>query len=422
MDLVYRTEIADGVFFSYYSESRFKLNRVDVIFWDTLDKSTVSLNALVPTLLSRTNSEYKTKTSFNKKLSGLYSASLGDYAHKCGDNEYFGLYCVSLDDAFALEDEKILEESTKMLKDCLFNPYLENGVFPENDVNIQKQNLIDDNNNEFNDKALYTARKGFAATFMDEPAALSVYGENSEIEKITPESAYSRYLEILEKKNVDIVCVGLGDFTVVKDIFAKAFSSVKRSPEPMPKNTPSKLKDKVYEASEEMDVSQSKLFISFKYKSDKRFPLFVMSNLFGGDTSSKLFTVVREKLSLCYYCYSGGGFGKRVLNVESGVETKNIEKAKAAIFEQLEEIKKGNFTDEDIQKTKLSLTNSLRSVNDRIGSISSWHLNCISNNWHKTPEEEIEYDNAVTREEIVEAANALELDTIFVLKSKEADE
>lgn len=422
MKSIYRTQIADGVYFSCYSESKFKINRVDVVFWDTLNKTTVSLNALIPAILSRTNNNYKTNQELYKKLTGLYSASIGDYASKHGDMEYFGLYAACLDDKYALEGEKILEETVTILCDCLFNPYLENGVFPENGVNIQKQNLIDYNNNEINDKALYTARKGISLTFKDEPAAISVYGENDEIAKITPEAAYDRYLKLLEKKNVEIVCVGPGDFSIVKDIFAKAFSSVNRSPESMPKNTPSKLKETLCEQTEEMEISQSKLFLSFKYNSDKRFPLFVMAGLFGGDTSSKLFSVVREKLSLCYYCYSNAGYGKRIMSVESGVETKNIEKAKSAILEQLEEIRKGNFTDEDIEKTKLSSCNSLRSVNDRVGSISSWHLNCIPNNWFRTPEEDIELTNAVTREEIIDAANAVELDTIFILKSKEADE
>jgi len=421
MKSIYRTQIADGVYFSSYSESKFKINRVDVVFWDTLDKTTVSLNALIPAILSRTNNNYRTNQELYKKLTGLYSSSIGDYASKHGDMEYFGLYAACLDDEYALDGEKIFEDTVNILRDCLFNPYLENGVFPENNVNIQKQNLIDENNNEFNDKALYTARKGIALTFEGEPAAMSVYGKNEDIEKITPEAAYNRYLEILERKNVEIVCVGPGDFTIVKDIFSKAFSSIKRTPEVMPKNSPSKLKENICEQTEEMEVSQSKLFISFKYNSDKRFPLFVMGGLFGGDTSSKLFSVVREKLSLCYYCYSSASYGKRIMSVESGVETKNIEKAKAAILEQLEEIRKGNFTDEDIEKTKLSACNSLRSVGDRVGSISSWHLNCIPNDWFRTPEEDIEHTNAVTREEIIEAAKAVELDTIFILKSKEAD-
>ncbi len=420
-NIIKRMEIADGVYFSCYNDSKFRLNRIDVVFWDTLDKSTASLNALVPAILSRSSDNYRSMHELNRKLSGLYSANLGDYASKVGDMEFFGLYTASLDDAYALDGESILSETVHLLKDCLFNPYLENGVFPEKSVAIQKQNLIDDNDNEINDKALYTRRRGIAATFENEPAAVSVYGENEIISEITPKKAYERYLEILEKKNVEIVCVGPGNFDIVKDILGKAFSSIKRNPEPMPVNTPSEAKKEVKSITEKLEVAQSKLFLSFKTKNMNRYPLFVMSSLFGGDVTSKLFNVVREKMSLCYYCYSRSNAGKRIMTVECGVEKKNIEKAKEAILEQLEEIRRGNFTDEDVMKTKLSMTNSLRSVSDRVSGIASWHLNSLANGFSVTPDEEIEFNNAVTREQIIEAAKEVILDTVFVLTSGEEE-
>lgn len=420
-NIIKRMEIADGVYFSCYNDSKFKINRIDVVFWDTLDKNTASLNALIPSVLSRSSNNYRTMHALNRKLSELYSASLGDYANKAGDMEYFGLYTASLDDTYALDGESVLAETVNLLKDCLFNPYLENGVFPEKSISIQKQNLIDDNNNEINDKASYTRRKGIAATFENEPASVSVYGENEIISEITPAQAYKRYLEILETKNVEIVCVGPGNFDIAKDILSEAFSSIKRNPEPMPENAPSGIKPEVKHVTEEMKIAQSKLFMSFKTNYENRYPLFVMSNLFGGDVTSKLFNVVREKLSLCYYCYSRANAGKRIMTVECGVEKENIEKAKAAILEQLEEIKKGNFTDDDVIKTKLSMTNSLRSVSDRVSGIASWHLNCLSNGFKGMPEDEIELDNAVTREEIIEAAKSVTLDTVFVLTSKEEE-
>ena len=420
-NIIKRSEIANGVYFSCYNDSKFKLNRIDVVFMDTLHKERASLNALIPAILSRSSNNYRTMRELNKKLSELYSANLGDYASKSGDMEYFGLYSTSLDDAYALDGESTLEEIVDLLKDCLFNPYLENGVFPEKNVEIQKQNLIDDNNNEINDKALYTSRKGHAVAYENEPAAISVYGENDVISKITPAQAYEHYLRILETKNVEIICVGPGDFSIVKDILGKAFASIKRNPEPIPVNTPSRLKDNVRHVTEKMDVAQSKLFLAFKTELENRYPFFVMSNLFGGDVSSKLFSVVREKLSLCYYCYSHAGAGKRIMTVECGVEKENIEKATNAILEQLEEIRKGNFTDEDIMKTKLSDSNSLRAITDRVSGISRWHLNCLTNGFSGMPEDEIELKNAVTREEIIEAAKSVKLDTVFVLTSEEAE-
>lgn len=417
-----RKEIAEGVYFSSYRDSRFKINRIAVAFIDTLDRKTASLNVLIPALLCRTNSDYKTMFELNRRLSELYSTSLGDFSSKVGDIERFGVFTDSIDDRFAFDGENVLEEAALLLRDCIFNPNLENGVFPENTTAIQKQNLMDNNDNEINDKALYTYRKGIEKAFFGEPASVSIYGENEDIEKITPETAYKRYLEILETKNVEIFCVGPGDFSVVQDIFAEAFGNIKRNPEPMPKTYISNIKSDVCNSGENMDVSQSKLLMVFKTDSkEDRLAFSLMSNIFGGDFSSKLFSVVREKLSLCYYCHSRYLTSKGALTVECGVEKDNIEKAKNAILEQLEEIRSGNFTDEDMAKAKLSMRNNFKSVGDRITGIANWYMNNIMLGIDGTPEREADGTDAVTRERIIEAANSIKLDTVFVLTSGEEE-
>ena len=417
--VINRKEIADGVHFSCYNDSRFKINHISVVFTDTLDRKTASVNTLAFALLCYTNCNYNTRFEFNRKLNELYSASVGNYAQKVGDTEYFGLYMLSLDDAYAIDGESILNETAALMRDCLFNPKLENGVFPEKDFAVVKQIIIDNNNNEINDKARYTYRKGIAEAFKSEPAEVNVYGENEDIEKISAMDAYNRYQEILRTKNVEIMCVGPGDFSIVEKILSEAFNSIKRTPEKNPETFPSKLKNEVFYGEEKLEISQSKLFLAFKTDISDRFSLRMMSNIFGGDVYSKLFMVVREKLSLCYYCHSSFIASKQTLTVECGVDTENIEKAKTAILEQLEEIKKGNFTDDDINKAKLSMRNSYKSVGDRINSIAGWYLNNIMLGINTTPDNEADKNDAVTREEIIEAANSLNLDTVFVLTNKE---
>ena len=178
-----RREIADGVFFSHYIDRRFKINRIDVIFTDTLERRSAGFNALIPAILSRSNSKYPTMRELNERLSELYSASLGDIVRKNGDVQLYGLFAAAIDDAYAIDNEKVLSELVHLLCDCLFSPALENGYFPEKALEVQKQNLIDNNNAEINDKRTYAGRKGAELAFENEPAAVSIYGENEEIQK-----------------------------------------------------------------------------------------------------------------------------------------------------------------------------------------------------------------------------------------------
>ncbi len=418
-----RKKIADGVHFSCYNDKRFQKNRIEICFSDILDKKTASLNAIIPAIISRSNSKYRTMQEFNNRLSELYASGINDFVEKSGDIQEFGLYSYSLCNEYAFDGENVLEEIATMLCDCIFSPCLENGIFPENTVSLQKQNLIDSNNNDINNKGRYASIKGHAVAYENEPASVKANGENDAIERITAESAYHRYCEILQTKNVEIICVGPADYSIVEKIFTEAFSKINRRPEEKIKSKRSLIKAEPSIVTEKMNIEQSKLVMVYKsdYDPDMWKHAFLASYMLGGDVSSKLFTVVREKLSLCYYCSSRYARSKGAMTVSSGIEKNNIEKVKKAIEEQLDELCSGNFTDDDIAKSKLSLCNTLKASNDFMDSISSWIGSCIYDDRYIAPEDEIEDFSTITREQIIAAAKSMKLDTVYTLTSKEEE-
>lgn len=412
-----REEIAEGVFFSQFRNSLFKSNQVDVSFIDRLSGEKAALNAFFPLVLSRTSADYPTMRALNRKLSALYSAGIWDHVGKWGDLQRFGLCATAIDDSFAIEHEKVLTELVRTLCGCLFRPVLENGVFPEKNFEVIKQILIDINNAEINNKALYAYRRGTEETYRGEPAAVNTYGENEEIRRITPRSAYEAYTEALRTQNIEILCVGKGDFSEIKEMFREEFRKIGREPLPRPENRPSYLKGEPITVVQPMEVAQSKLYLSLKADIKNRYAATVMCNLFGGDVSSKLFTVVREKLSLCYYCSSSVYTEKGTMTVESGVEEENVEKAKEEILRQLGELQNGNFTDEELQKIKNSLENAYGACYDTVNNVSNWYTARILENDIESPEEWLKKLLSVTREEIIEAARSFRLDTTYVLSA-----
>ena len=97
-----------------------------------------------------------------------------------------------------------------------------------------------------------------------------------------------------------------------------------------------------------------------------------------------------------------------------------IEKAEAEILNQLEAVRSGDFTDEDVNNSRLSIINSLRAVNDGSRSITEWYFRQNYSGTSYSPEDEIERINAVTREDIINAAKSVRLDTVYVLTGKES--
>ena len=161
------------------------------------------------------------------------------------------------------------------------------------------------------------------------------------------------------------------------------------------------------------------MVLVFKTESDDCHAIRLLSTIFGETPVSKLFMNVREKMSLCYYCASRVLFAKGSLSVDCGVERDNIEKAEKEILHQLDEIRSGNFSDEELSSALMSIDNTLTAVGDTPSSYSSWYFERFCENNIVTPEQQFEAYKAVTRERIINAAKSLTLDTVYLMLNKE---
>ena len=419
-----RHRIADEVYFTSITDKKFKVNSITVNFITEMTHNAAE-NAVLDRMLTKCCEKYDTMAKLNRRLSELYSAGLNYSVISYDDYQVCSLSANVLDNRYALEGEDILRETADILLGCIFAPYLENGAFPEQSLDIEKQNQIDDNDSEINDKTRYAHFKALETGFTGEPAALRWGGTNEEVGAVTAKTAMNAYRRMISETRAEIICVGESSFDGLDKVFADAFSKVERRVKPLPESKISPLKNEVARVNENLDIEQSKLVMLYKTELRKPYPLIVMKGLYGGTESSKLFLNVREKMSLCYYCYAGLLYGKGTVNVECGVAPENIGKTEKECANQLGEIVKGNFTDEELEFAKLYIINSYRSMNDTVSGIGGKCLTSIL-----TPELDVDVEErvrgiaAVTREEIIEAAASLKLDTVFTLMpgEKEADE
>ena len=172
---------------------------------------------------------------------------------------------------------------------------------------------------------------------------------------------------------------------------------------------------------EELPVKQGKLVLGFRAGTRDRFDnnpaVSVMADIFGGGTYSYLFANVREKLSLCYYCRAQFNKHKGVIFVQSGVESEKAEEAKTAILAQLDAIRQGNVDEETLNYSKRSFADTLAGYGDSPEMLESWYGVQIFDDTFKTFEERAAEIEAVTLADIIEAANRVTLDTVYLLKS-----
>ncbi|NMA79438.1 MAG: insulinase family protein [Clostridiales bacterium] len=417
-----RVKIANSVYFSGITDERYKTNRISINLIMPLDKETASANAIVPSILTRGNESYPDFMKLTKKLHGLYGAVLSNTVGKLGDAQVCTVSISGIDDAYALSGEKLTEEMASILIECLLNPVLEDGLFKDKNFNLEKNNLIDQIDAEINDKRTYSINRASAIMCEDEPYGINRYGSKESAEKLTNSMAYDAYKRMLNESRIEIIFVGCGDYNNAKTVFEKAFSALDRSDSPMPETVLSAPKSEPLTHTDRLQVNQSKMVLGFKTDCDDVSAMRLMTALYGGTPTSKLFMNVRERLSLCYYCVARYDRIKGLVLVDCGVESDNIEKAKDEILAQLENVKQGDFTDSDIENDKLSLLNSFKTIGDAASAVEGWYVTQIYSGTNFTPEEEGEKLSNIGKDEIVQAAQSLKLDTIYVLTGEESQQ
>ena len=421
-----REPIGDGVWFSQVIDPKFKHNRITANLLLPLDRAAVTENALVPFLLRRGCRRLPDFTELNRKLCMLYGASLSCDVSRYGAYQSLDLSIYGIDDRFTLDGERMIGECAALLADVLLDPKLEGGLFGEEDVALERQQLCDTIEGLVNDKRLYAMSRCRAVMCEGEPFSVEKYGYLEEARALTPAGATAAWRRALETAQIELSFVGCGDPAPAKELFREAFGRLQsRNPVAFRRCYGRAKAETVREVTDEMDVAQSKLVLGFRTggEKDRRqlAAMRMMSALYGGTPNSKLFLNVREKLSLCYYCAARFDRLTGLMMVDSGVEKPNRQKAQDEILRQLECVKRGEFTDDEVDATLLLMQNSLRSVGDSLGSLEDWYLTQTLCGSSDSPADESALLAQVTREEIIEAANRVTLDTVYFLTGKEAE-
>ncbi len=126
-----------------------------------------------------------------------------------------------------------------------------------------------------------------------------------------------------------------------------------------------------------------------------------------------------EENSLCYYVSSSYDAFNGIMIVNAGIEAKDYQKTMSLIKEQLEDIQNGNLSDNDIQIAKIMLQNALRKTNDEAGSMIALAYNRDITHKQETNDEYIQKLLNVSKEDIINVAKKVQLDTIFFLTGKD---
>ena len=416
--------IADGVKGLFVENNRFSTTHISVNLYLPLKTETVAVNALLPYVLSSCCKDYPDFSALNLRISELYGAEVGGIADKIGDTQMLKFFSFSVEDELIPDAVNLTEEACSLLFSMIFEPSVENESFLEADLERERRLTLEKIAGIINDKRSYAISRTVLEMYKGEAFGELKTGSYEAVSKITGKDLFAAWQEVIKTAQIRIQVIGKRLPEGLFERLADKLQGFTRNPQALKPSTPKKADNEVRRIEENMDVSQGKLVMGFctdlvGNDKDTAF-LAVFADLFGGGPYSKLFKNVREKYSLCYYCAARPNRTKGYLLVDSGVEPQNAERAEKEILNQLEDIKNGNITNEDLAASVRSIRDSLICLNDSQPSLDNWYSMRLSDT-PVSPEDYISVIEAVTLDDVIRAAKLYTLDTVYKIMPKQME-
>ena len=417
-----KQEIKQGIKLQTINTNRFKTNLVAVFLSLPITRENVTLNAVISSVLRRGSKNMPSQEEISQELENMYGASFDCGISKTGDNHILKFYLESINDKFLPQSgENMLKKSIEKLLEIIFNPLVENGKFKEEYVEQEKNNIKRRIEGKIDNKAKYALERCVEEMYKGEAYGLYRYGYIEDLSKIDAKSLYQYYKELINTCKIDIFVSGKIDSDILDMV--KENENIKKlnSREPKYIQTATIIKEKVEErvVSESMDVTQGKLIIGMDINIEeekKKYKVSVYNAILGGSATSKLFQEVREKASLAYSANSNFVRYKGNIMISCGIEIKNYEKAIEIIKKQLEDIKQGNFKDEELENSKKGIISAIKGIEDEQDTEITYYFGQELSENEINTQEYIEEIEKVTKEDVINVANSVNINTIYFLK------
>lgn len=399
--------------------NRFKTFAISLYAGLPLQEQTVTATALTPFVLRRGTESYPETTQFREQLEHMYGAGFGFDVYKRGNYQMVQFRMDTINDSFVKSRESLLGQSFAFLGEVVTKPAKENGGFRTAYVNSERESVRKKLEGIINDKIRYAAERCTEEMFKDDPYRLHPLGERSELDAITPESLYASYQNWLQQAHLDLYVVGDTTLAEVEELVAKHFS-LSRSTSPEYKPEQVKIRGgEVRTVKEALDVNQGKLNLGLRtpitYGDERYASLLLYNGILGSYPHSKLFINVREKESLAYYAASRYDGHKGIVGIQSGIEIANYEKALRIIEAQLASMRAGEISELEMSQTKAMIRNSLLEMQDSAFEMIAYDFNRVLSGKDRPAEELLRQVEQVQPQDVVAAAETVQLDTIYFL-------
>lgn len=416
-------EIKEGIKFHTIKTDKFKTNLIAIFLTTKLNRENVTKNAVISAILRRGTKNMPTQEDISKQMEELYGASFDCGLDKTGDNQVLKFYIETISDEFVPQKgDNLLKIALQNLIEIVFNPYIENKGFKEEYVKQEKENIRKRIEGKIDNKARYALDRCVEEMYKNQPFGLYKFGYIEDLDDINGKNLYQYYKKLINECKIDIFVSGIIDDKISDEIQKNENIEQlqQRQPNYVIPNVIEKEKvEKENRVTESMDVSQGKLVLGLDINlnnEDLKYDTLLYNNILGGSANSKLFQNVREKEHLAYVASSSYLRHKSNIFINCGIEISNYEKALELIKQQIEDMKKGDFEEQDVQDAKMGIISAIKTIPDEQDTGITYYFGQELSKNKVTIDEYIKRIEKITKQDIINIANNVNINTIYFLK------
>ena len=414
-------EIIKGVHLHFIQSEKFKTNKIKVRFSAPMSEKTIAGRVLTASMLETSNALYPTSQAFREKLANLYGANYSTSLSRRGLVHYLDINLSFVRDQFLSRKNMLADEILDFLKASLFFPLSNGQAFDTKTFEIEKRNVLTDLEAEI-ENHFYHAHRELNNLFYDLPEMRIPRVATIElVEKETAETSFAAFQQMLNQDQIDFFFIGdFNEIAVREKIQEFQFSEREQ---PLQLSYQQNYSNITREKLEQRDVHQSIVELAYHFSSQygdrSHLPLIVLNGLLGGFAHSKLFVNVREKESLAYTISSSFDIFSGLMRIYAGIDRANRTKTIALINRQILDLKRGHFTDEELEQTKNMLKNSILLAQDRQNTlIERDYMSSVLGKKFLSLEAWLKALENVSKADLIEAAQQLKLQAIYFMEGK----
>ena len=400
---------------------KFKNCSMEIMFRNKLEKSEITQNNMLVDMLVQSSNKYPKRRDVSIELENLYSASFRGFTTRLGSSVMLSFCLDFLNPKYC--EKGYLDEVLSLPFEMLLNPNIKNNEFDNRSFNIIKNRIKSDIESMKENATKYAFRRSLVNMDENSPSSYYMVGYMDDLEAITPSNLVDAYNNLLNNYTCDIFVIGNLDMDEVVTTIKNKFNNRTIKTDKIELYVDNSLRKKNIDVEETGKYEQDSFIMIYNLddlsERERNFVIHIYNIILGsGGLTSKLYRYLREENSLCYNVSSMIQKYDGLLMIYSGIDGKDKDLCIDLVNKAMKEMSSGDFSDLELENAIKTVISSLKMGEDTQGGIVN---NYLFNYLDNLPlyEERVKEFKTVTKEEVINVAKKLKLNTIYLLKGED---